>query len=388
MRLQPIVYQDDLIRSGCSVEDTRIGAMRLYMTMKEMALKIQPSKSCYLVYGSSQYKQQVEEETKEDPIMFGSIPLQRKAVVTYLGDELSEGGLAESVEATILAREAKVKGAILELKALCEDYRMQVVGGMLGALDIYNTCIVSSLLNNCSVWVDIQEKSIKRLDTLQNMFVKTLLHLPDSTPVPALRAITGQLGMKWRVWQEKLLLILAIRKLEEHTFAKEMFEQQLTEGWPGLTAEATTICKDIGIKDVCREDVSKDDIKTGILNHHHAALKKEMEGKEKCVELLKVDLRTPQPYLASTCLAEARMGARVQVRMIRCPGNMPGLYRGRMECETCEPWREVGEQPPISSQDHLRTCRAYQFLQREHKDMDIDFNVLTKYFMDLMWIRA
>ena len=107
---------------------------------------------------------------------------------------------------------------------------MQVVGGMLGALDIYNTCIVSSLLNNCSVWVDIQERSIKRLDALQNIFVKTLLHLPDSTPVPALRAITGQLGMKWRVWQEKLLLILAIRKLEEHTLAKEMFEQQLTEG--------------------------------------------------------------------------------------------------------------------------------------------------------------
>ena len=59
--------------------------------------------------------------TKEDPIMFGQIKLQRKGVVTYLGDELSEGGLAASVEATIKAREAKVKGAIYELKALCED---------------------------------------------------------------------------------------------------------------------------------------------------------------------------------------------------------------------------------------------------------------------------
>ena len=309
-------------------------------------------------------------------------------MVTYLGDELSEGGLAESVEATIQVREAKVKGAIYELKALSEDYRMQVVGGMLGALDIYNTCIVSSLLTNCSVWVNMNEKSIKRLDGLQNLFVKTLLHLPDSTPVPALRAITGQLGMKWRVWQEKLLLILAIRRLGENTLAKGMFKQQVQEGWPGLTEEATEISKALRIPDVCREEVTKEEIKEAILNHHHAALKREMEGKEKCGDLLKVDLRQPQPYLASSCLAEARMGARVQLRMVRCPGNMPGLYRGRMECESCGPWRGVGEEAPVCTQEHLRSCRAYGFLQRKHSEMDTDFKTLTRYFMDLMWIRA
>ena len=127
--------------------------MKQDMTMKEMALDCHPTKSCYLVYGSDSYKEQVEQETKDDPIMLGSMVLKEKSVVTYLGDELSAGGLAASVEATIQTREAKVKGAIYELCALCEDYRMQVEGGMMGALDIYNTFIVSSLLNNSSVWI-------------------------------------------------------------------------------------------------------------------------------------------------------------------------------------------------------------------------------------------
>ena len=194
--------------------------------------------------------------------------------------------------------------------------------------------------------------------------------------------------MAWERCQWPGNLVPGSQAIYSWALAKGMFQQQVVNGWPGLTEEATRICNEIGLPDVCQEDVTKDEIKEAILNHHHADLKREMRGKEKCMELMMVDLRTPQSYLASTCLAEARMGARVQVRMIKCPGNMPGLYRRRMECETCEPWREVGEQPPISSQDHLRTCRAYQFLQREHKDMDIDFNVLTKYFMDLMWIRA
>ena len=60
--------------------------------------------------------------TKQDPIMFGTIPLKRKPAITYLGDEIHEDGLEASVEATIIGREAKVKGAIYELRALCEDF--------------------------------------------------------------------------------------------------------------------------------------------------------------------------------------------------------------------------------------------------------------------------
>ena len=82
------------------------------------------------------------------------------------------------------------------------------------------------------------------------------------------------------------------------------------------------------------------------------------------------------------------MGARVQLRMVRCPGNMPGLYRGRMECETCEPWREEWEEAPVCTQERLKTSRAYGFLPREHSDMETNFCTLTKYFMDLMWVRA
>ena len=108
-----------------------------------------------------------------------------------------------------------------------------------------------------------------------------------------------------------------------------------------------------------------------------------MVDKEKCAELFKVDLRGTQPYLTGSYY-----GSRVQLQMVRCPGNMPGLYRGRMECETCEPWREEWEEAPVCTQERLKTSRAYGFLPREHSDMETNFCTLTKYFMDLMWVRA
>ena len=47
-----------------------------------------------------------------------------------------------------------------------------------------------------------------------HMLLRNLLMMLGSTPVPALRARTGLLGMRWRIWQEKLLLVLAMRKAE------------------------------------------------------------------------------------------------------------------------------------------------------------------------------
>ena len=82
------------------------------------------------------------------------------------------------------------------------------------------------------------------------------------------------------------------------------------------------------------------------------------------------------------------MAARVDLRMVNCPGNMAGLYRGRMECEACVPWLRLGEVAPICTQQHLTECRAYSFIRQEHQDIDINFTSQTRYLMDLMWIRA
>jgi hypothetical protein len=128
-----------------------------------MCLEIHPTKSNYLVVGNSKYKE-VREQTKNYPIMFGEIELKRAVCVTYLGDEIHEDGLAASVEATILARRGKVQGSVFGLVGLWSDYRAQVVGGVLGAIHLYEACIVPSLLNNCSTWLGIKEEQYKMLD--------------------------------------------------------------------------------------------------------------------------------------------------------------------------------------------------------------------------------
>ena len=119
---------------------------------------------------------------------------------------------------------------------------MQLVGSTLGALDMYESCIVSSLLNNAEVWVGVTEEQEKRLDGYQVEFLRALMHLPGSTPKACLLAATSRMKMRWRVWERKLLLFLAIRQQGEDVLARQVLEEQVELGLPGLAQEATDIC--------------------------------------------------------------------------------------------------------------------------------------------------
>ena len=63
--------------------------------------------------------------------------MKEKDSDVYLGDVIHSGGLAASVEATISRRIAQVKGMMYEAAAILTDFRMQAVGSMAGAWDMW-----------------------------------------------------------------------------------------------------------------------------------------------------------------------------------------------------------------------------------------------------------
>ena len=146
-----------------------------------------------------------------DPIKLDSFVTKEKMVDKYLGDLFSSEGLGESILETIKDRAGKVKTAMMDVKGVMEDFRMQAVGGIIGAWDLWNMAIIPSLLANCGTWTELPTKAVEICDGLQNLFIRIMLQVPISTPKVALRVEAGMLGMKHRIWMEKLSLGLFIR---------------------------------------------------------------------------------------------------------------------------------------------------------------------------------
>ena len=229
--------------------------------------------------------------------------------------------------------------------------------------------------------MNIGEDSIKKLESLQNLFVLAVLKLPHSTPLLALRAMTGMLGMRWRIWREKLLLVAALRALKEDKLAKEVFIQQQELGLPGLIQEVKDICHKIGIDDISTQDITQEEMDDALEIHHLKTTKEEMGVKQKYSQIKNEDFRKTQKFMQELSLEECCIAMRIKCFMIDCVGNMRNRYRGREECLKCCLKPGVSGPNMRETQGHLELCEGYSHL-RQGKDL-YDFKHKVRYFQEL-----
>ena len=122
VRLQPIIFQDDVARIASGIRTAQAGNMKLANVMKEKQLKVHPDKTGYIVIGNAGYQEQIKKELEVSPIMFGNILTKNKIMDKYLGDMVHCEGLEASINATIEDRIGKVTASMHEVKAIIDDY--------------------------------------------------------------------------------------------------------------------------------------------------------------------------------------------------------------------------------------------------------------------------
>ena len=105
------------------------------------------------------------------PPLLYSTKMKQVEQEKYLGDQVSFGGLAASVMATIVKRKGKVIQSIFEIKAVIDDCRSHVTGGLETGLELWEMAVIPFVMNNCGSWVGHTSKKVKELENLQNSCV-------------------------------------------------------------------------------------------------------------------------------------------------------------------------------------------------------------------------
>ena len=318
------MFQDDLIHASTEVEKARKACQKMNLVMKKHALKLNKDKSVLIVMGSKNQKKDIIEELENNPITCGEVKMNIKDADKWLGQQLSTGGLAESVAATVEKREAKIKGAALEIATIVNDWRAEAAGGMNTALLLWEACLVPSLLQGASTWVEVSEKTVKKLNSLQQWFLRLILQVGPGTPVAALGWETGVLDMKLRIYQEKLALISHIKSMDEKSLASQMYREQLEKGWPGLAKEAKEICEELEIEDINTSTLTKSEfkrlIKGAIRTKNEAILKEMAHEKSKCKNIMKEDYGRKE-YMNEMKIEDVRFMFKGRVGLLPFAGN-------------------------------------------------------------------
>jgi hypothetical protein len=143
-------------------------------------------KSCVIVMGSRKQQKEVQEQLEQTPLTLCGKKMANVQMEKYLGDMLCGAGLSESVHATVIKRKGQVISSILDTKAVIEDCRANVKGGIVSGLDIWELAILTYPLNNSETWTELSKKTIDALDDLQYKFLRYILATPRTCPIPSL----------------------------------------------------------------------------------------------------------------------------------------------------------------------------------------------------------
>jgi hypothetical protein len=152
VRLQPLSYQDEIMRSSMDVLTTQVGNIKMAAMFEEKGLEAHPDKICFIVVGSRKYKEKVKRDLQDRPLMFGDFLVKKHESDKYLGQILHGGGLGMSAEATVRERMGKIKGATMEIKTIIEEFPMQAIAGMMTAWELWERALIPSLLSGAGTW--------------------------------------------------------------------------------------------------------------------------------------------------------------------------------------------------------------------------------------------
>ena len=377
--MAPLLFQDDFIHATTDIEKARKTNDKINKMIKERGLNLNKKKTVILNIGSKKQKQKLSKQLKENPVLVGETETKEVEEDKWLGQYLSSKGLADSVLKTIEAKEPKIKAAGLEIAAIIQDWRSQVVGGIDSALLMWEACCIPSLLTGAGTWVNITPAAEQRLEALQHWFLRLVLRVGPGCPVASLRWETGVLSMKLRVWVEKVMLVRHLRSLEEGSLARSVLEEQQEKGWPGLAKETATICEELGIEDcntsniwqMSNKNYRKMLIETCKLKDE-MCLRKLAEGKSKCDKIMEEEYGK-KPYLSLQVLSKVRQVFYTRVRMQPFAGNFPSDKRFSKSNHLCLCAVEKEDETHLLAGN----CPIYGDLRKKHSNLESDLDLLA-----------
>ena len=209
-----VCSKDDVARLTENVVDAQAGNDKMETMAETKLLNFNLEKSCYLVLGKKRAKEDIQNQIELSPISLCGQPMKQETCAKYLGDWISDAGLKESVRVTIAKRLGLVNLSIYEIRAIIDDCRSMLVGGLSAGINIWETSIIPRLLYNSECWQEISKAAIQQLENVQLKFLRVLLAVGSGCPIPALYWDTGMLQMKYRILKTKLLFLHHLENLE------------------------------------------------------------------------------------------------------------------------------------------------------------------------------
>ena len=212
-------------------------------------LQFNLDESAFIIVGSSKDTRTLKRSISKSPLTLCGEKMKEVSEIKYLGDWISSS-LEESVQRTVSKRINIAKHAVIELRNNVEDSRASKIGGINAAFYIFEAAILSMLLYNGEMFVEMSKKTEKELDNFFNFFLRKIHRLCTGCPIQNLYWQTGFLKAGNIILAKKLNFCHHLSNLPGDSLGREVYDCQKDGSLPGLVLEVKEDLEKIGITDL------------------------------------------------------------------------------------------------------------------------------------------
>ena len=168
--------------------------------------------------------------------------------------------------------------------------------------------------------------------------------------------------IKQRVWIEKLMTARSIL-CQDDSLARQVYDQQLAMGWPGLSSEVRNICKQVGLEDLNVKMQDKEVLKEAVFYHNYMEMKDDMQKYKKLERIRHEDFRNiPEYIIREKSIEKVRLAYRIRTNMINdIKTNYKNSHISSLQCDWCDSGAD-------ESQCHVERCDGWE---EERRGLDM-----------------
>ena len=279
----------------------------------------------------------------------------------YLGDMIHTDGLSASILSTVNKRIKAIYSKLNTIMNLAENPKMYGLQNSQCARTLYESEIVTSLLNNSASWIGLNDEIISILQNFQHKFMLRFFEAPvNGTPAGIVDLDSNMLLMKNRIIQNKLICVgkLMTNALDQNMGKRALLNGKETCKGKDLLTECETWCTENDIPDVTKGCLDTNMIKKAVGAKNEKDILEMMEHKPKIGDRYSED-RKERDYIQRMSLRDTRIWFRQRSRMtVRIKANRSSQFKNKMGCRYCD------EDVRVETQEHLEVCEGFTYEQR------------------------
>ncbi len=338
-----LVFVDDIMSAG-TADDVRkcIRNMRLMEIRKKFSYGLKKTKFMVVKTGREE-SDSIEEQVKEGHVTECS---EYKYVGLW---QDQEGNCMHHIK----KKKEKIKGEIAAMKSIT-NYHNMGPAFMNVRLQLYQSCILKSLLFNLEGWNRLSKKEVDKLESIQGTSLCSLLGIPKSTPYIGLLNETGIWTIKNQLTYRKLMFYHNIINSDDDRLIKSMvIEQENMDDDDTFYMDVKLMASTIGLSFESIKNLTKDELKILIKENIDKEMVRITTGALKMTKLRFINEPTTferKEYLLKMDGSSAIQVLKTRLNMLPVYGNFKGDLSIPRLCQWCDEEDDTTE--------HFLTCKV------------------------------